>query len=67
MARMMKAKSERPLLAHMSANFITRLMLIHVAALFDKRRIWHVKLHDNLSSLVIVGLYGNCMRTKDFL
>src|ERR1700685_25798 len=45
----------------------TRLMLIHIAALFDKRWIWHVKLHDNLSSLVIVGCYGNGMRTKDFL
>jgi hypothetical protein len=45
----------------------TRLMLIHAAALFDKRWVWHVKPHDNLSSVVIFGCYGNGTRTKDLL
>jgi len=42
-------------------------MLIHIAALFDKRWVRHVKLHGNFLSLVIFRCYGNGMLTKYFL
>jgi hypothetical protein len=41
------------------------LRLIHIAALFDKRWVRHVKPHGNLFSLVIFYCHGNGMRTKD--
>jgi len=38
-------------------------VLIYIAALFDERWVWHVKLHRHLSPVVIDRCNGHAART----